>query len=965
MRRLIGMALIGWLASTAAALAQQGTSDLRGRVLDQQGAALPGVTILVRHEESGLFRESVSGADGTFFLSAMTPGTYEISAELANFKKYQRRGVRLEVGKTTSIDVQLEVGGVQEQVTISAEAPLVDVSSKEIGGNISAQELTDIPSFSRNFTGYLGLLPGVVVTVSTDSFGADDINVNGQADTNVNYTLDGSNNNDTANAGSGGAQARVPVESVQEFQLLTGQFDAEFGNASGAIVNAVSKQGTNQLRGSAFMFYQDDKMTSRNYFAKRDDLPKPKTRQHQWGGTLGGPIVRDKAHFFFSLERVLVDNGITINVPARPEFNRTDFEETRVWNTLVRGDHQITQNNTWGLRYLRDSSPQPKQWATTWTPSRAESETDTDWTLVGNLSSVLSPTMVNTVRVSGTREDVFFVNPAFTDNGGRQELLPPLLDYLNFDDQQSARANRRYDVAYAADETFAWFVPDMKGSHEFKFGVQYIFASLLFQNWGNQNGTFVFSHNLAFDPANPRTWPERFSIRVPGARNFYMKGHFVSGFAQDRWSMGNRLTVSAGVRYDLEIIPIEEVDNPQFSDPSKYPVDRNNLAPRIGFSYAMDKESRSALRGGFGLFFQRTPFTYFDEFINNGVYSDSFTVQFPANNPDPGPSAGRFPTDPYLTTFPNVNRALIDASFAQGVRQPNTGDVFFDNPDRHLPYARQYTLGYERQIGPSMSATVDFIRAEQRELYLRRNLNPGLRVSTGRTATIQRVDPNFVTNVWEVGNYGYVNYTALQLQLEKRLSAGWSLRGSYTYSRGRGNSDSGSNSIIETQLLDDLRLDAAEGPTSLDRPHILAVSGTYDVPKTKGLKVSGVLQARSFAPFSLTDTNFDLNRNGRTDDEWLPSGTYSGVGSDAITVTAEGGRRGARALNSVFLNMRFGYRIRMQDRRTLDAFVDVFNITDRVNFNQPSGDRRSANFLVLTSAAGPTRTVQLNLRYGF
>lgn len=960
-----GIALVVSLSFVGTAHAQQGTGELRGRVVDAQNAVLPGVAVVVRNQESGLYREAVSGADGSFFFSAMTPGLYEIGAELSGFKRYQRRDLRLEVGRTVSTDVQLEVGGVAESVTVTAESLLVDTTSKEIGGHVTERELTDVPSFSRNFTAYLGLLPGVVATVSTDSFGADDINVNGQAAENVNYTFDGSNNNDTANGGNGGAQARIPVESVQEFQLLTGQFDAEFGNASGAVVNAVSKSGTNRFRGSAFGFFQDQRLTARNYFARRENLPKPNTKQQQWGGTLGGPIVRNKAHFFFSLERVVFDSGITINVPPRPEFNRTDFEQTRVWNTLLRLDHQLSAAHTWGVRWLRDSSPQPRQLATTWTPSRTEAETDTDWTVVGTLSSVLGSTKVNTVRISGTREDVRFGNPQFFENGGHQETLLPLLDYLNFDDQQSARASRRYDVAYAADETFSWFVPNRAGSHEFKFGAQYIWASLLNQNWGNQNGTFVFSHNLPFNPADPRTYPERLTIRVPGPREFDMTGHFLSGFAQDKWKIGGRLSLSLGLRYDLEVIPLREANSPRFPDPDKYPVDRNNVSPRLGFSYAMDSNAHSALRGGFGLFFQRTPFTFFDEFLGNGVFSDSFTVNFPANNPDPGPSNGRFPTDPLLVNGPTVNRQLVNAQYQPGALQRNNGDVFFDNPDRRLPYSRQYTIGYQRQLARDLALTVDVIRSEQRELYMRRNLNPGLRVSTSRTGTIQRVDPNFVTNVWEIGNFGVVNYNALQVEIDKRFSRGFSLRTSYTFSHGRGNTSEGQNDIIITQLLDDLQLDQAEGPIGNDRPHVLAVSGTYDVRRAGGLKISGVLSARSFAPFTLTDTTFDLNRNGRTDEEWLPPGTYSGQGADAITVDAEGGPRGARALHLFRLDLRCGYRLRLPAGRTLDAFVDIFNATNRVNFNNPAGDRRSPNFLVLTSTTGPTRTAQLNVRYGF
>jgi hypothetical protein len=140
--------------------AQQGTGELRGRILDAQGAVLPGVSVLAKNEATGQFRETVSGADGSFFMSAMTPGLYEVSAELAGFKKYQRTGVRIEVGKTFAIDVPLQVGGIEEQVTVTADTPLVDTTSKQVGGTVTSQELNDIPSINRNFTTYLGTLPG-------------------------------------------------------------------------------------------------------------------------------------------------------------------------------------------------------------------------------------------------------------------------------------------------------------------------------------------------------------------------------------------------------------------------------------------------------------------------------------------------------------------------------------------------------------------------------------------------------------------------------------------------------------------------------------------------------------------------------------------------------------------------------------------------------------------------------------
>lgn len=980
MKRVTSLLAAMLLLFAAAGFAQQGTGDLRGQVQDPQGSALPGVTIVLRHQESGLFRESNSGGDGTFFFSAMTPGVYQVTAELAGFKKYEARDLRIEVGKTAQVSIPLELGGLAESITVSAESPLVDTTSKEIGGVVSAQEFVDTPLFNRNFAGYLGMLPGVVATVSLTTFGADSISVAGQNVRNVNYTMDGSNNNDTFNGGNGGAQARVPIEAVQEFQLLTGQFDAEYGLSSGGVVNSVSKQGTNQFRGSAFSFFQDDKFTARDYFAEKDGLALPPTKQQQFGGTLGGPILRDRAHFFASVERVILDGGVTMNIPSRPEFNRTDFETTRVWNTFVRGDHQLNASNTWGLRWLRETSPQPVQlnntnWAT---PARYEAETDVDWTLVGNLSSVIGATKVNTFRISAVSEDVFFGNPAFNTNGHDQKSLLPLLNYPSFSDQQSARASRRLDVAYGLDNTFSWFLPNKGGDHDLKFGVNYLYSSLRSEDYGNQNGTFTFNSDLPFDRNNPRTYPERFSIRVPGAVNNYMKGHFIGVFAQDKWKLNNRLTVSLGGRYDIEYVPTPNQENPLYAGggSDKYPIDKNNFSPRFGFSYAIDQHRRSVLRGGTGLFFQRTSYTFLTGFFSNGRNSDSFVVSFPTNQADSGPRNGLLPTDPRLVNGPVVSHAAIDATFPPGTRQRNTGAVRFDNPDRQVAWARQYSLGYERQLGNALSVSVDYIRSEQRNQYMLKELNPGVRDSTSAitNSTIRRLTPltgavsEFASNVTMPINVGWINYDSVQVSAEKRMSRGSRMRLSYAYSRGRGNTDDGQANTIASQFVDDLRLETEEGPTSADRPHIFSVNGSYEVPRTKGLLVSGVFQARSGTPFSLTNTAVDMDRNGLTGNEYLPAGTYSGAGEDAITLEYKGGRRGARGRNWMNLDMRAGYRFRLHDTKTLEASLDVINVTNRANFANPSGDIRfPATFLIVTDIVngGPTRTVQFNLRYAF
>jgi len=951
--------------------AQLGTGDLRGKVVDSSGAVLPGVTVIAKNEGSGQYRETISSTDGTFSMIALIPGNYELTATLSGFKKYQRGAVRVEVGKATSIEISLPVGGVEEQVTVTAESPIVDTSSKQIGGVVTSQELNDIPSINRNFTTYLGTLPGVTAFISTDSFGADSIRINGQGTQNVNYTLDGAGNNDTFNGGNGGAQARTPVEAVQEFQLLTSQFDAEFGASSGGVVNAVSKSGTNAFRGVAFYFNAGADMTAQNYFAARQNLEKAEAKQVQFGGNIGGPIIKDKLHFFANLERIDQNRGVTMNMPARPELNFSDFTHDNVWNWMARMDHQINGGNTWAVRYLRETSPQSNQFpgVTTWTRSRAEMETDTDYSIVGTLNSVIANTRVNSLKLSYTKEDVFFGNPGYFDIGD-QAALGPDLQFQTHRDGFSTRANRRMDPAYQFDESFAWFVPGKRGDHDLKFGASIVHTPLHIYDASTLNGTFGFSASDAdFNAANPRTYPDRLTVRVPAPSDYIVTGTYYGVFVQDKWKVNNHLTASLGVRWDAEILPIEEKDNPKFASPDDYPRDLNNFAPRVGLTWALDEAGSSVIRGGWGQFYQKTPFAFLTGVVSAGVYSDSFTVQFPANNVDAGPSNGRLPTDPFLVNGPVVNRALLNQMFPAGTLQKNTGTVNFDHPSRTVPYTRQASVGYERQFGTAMAASVDYIRNDLRDLYLRQDLNPGLRASTVRTATVTRPNPNFTSQVLEITNLGWANSNSLQFSLNKRYSRGYQYRVSYTLSNTFGNVASpGVIDTADTQVGSDLNLAAAEARTSQDRPHVLSMSGAAEIPKTGGLQLSGSFQYQSGSPITLTDSTIDSNRNGFFTDEVLPAGSYSGAASniDAITLENEGGFRGARGPNQMLLSLRGRYSFRLSGNRSLQAWVDVFNVTNRANFSNPSTDRRdAATFLILRAVVNPTRTAQLNFRFTF
>jgi hypothetical protein len=448
-----------------------------------------------------------------------------------------------------------------------------------------------------------------------------------------------------------------------------------------------------------------------------------------------------------------------------------------------------------------------------------------------------------------------------------------------------------------------------------------------------------------------------------------VKAQYLALFGQDKWKLTDRLTASLGLRYDLEVLPTPVFENAALGVSGGYPVDKNNIQPRVVFAYRLHDLGRSVVRGGYGLFYDKTHHDLgITGLFTAGEFSESFNVAFPANAADSGPRNGLFPTDPFLVNGPTVNRDLLNQLFPPGSRQKNTGTVNVNNPDRVLPYSHQFTIGYERQLAPNLSASADYVRAMARDLLMTRDLNPGLRAQPVPTSPLVREHRDlFTAAVFQLVNEGETNYDALQIGIEKRFSQNWSARAAYTLSYSRGNTATVGAPTSPFQLLDDLNLDLNEGPTSVDRRHNFVVSGTALVPRTHGLSVSWVARALSGLPFTLFDGNTDLDRNGNSG-EPLAADTYSGTGADAISVDFESKRNGAYGPGFFQLDLRAGYRIDLGQGRTLDAFGEIFNVTNRANFANPSGNIASAStFLVLSDLreGAIPRTAQIGIRLGF
>ncbi|MDQ3253321.1 MAG: TonB-dependent receptor, partial [Acidobacteriota bacterium] len=826
-----------------------------------------------------------------------------------------------------------------------------------------------------------------VPNISTESFGSDSVSVNGQDPRFNNFMLDGANNNDDVIGQRAGGQTRTALESVQEFQVLTNQFDAEFGRTTGGVINAITKSGTNEFHGSGFGFFQDSSLNSSNRFTVLNNLEEPDANFRQYGFTIGGPIKRDRAHFFFGLERTTIDEGIAIDIPARPEFNLSTVEQTRALNTTLRFDAQPGQNHQLAVRYLREKSPQFNQIITAFgrpiTAEAVREEADVDQTIVGSYTAILSAKLLNDMRLSFTREDVAFATPGF-NAGVSQSELPPTLVFASFVTGQNNVAQARINDSYRLADTVSY----TQGSHSVKFGFDYNYVSADNLNEGDLNGVFFFPTDRPFDRNDPRTYPERFQFRVGGPQQFLLINHNTSLFVQDNWKVNRKLTLNLGVRYDDETIS----------------NDNNNLSPRLGFAYDPAGDGKTAIRGGYGWFYQNTPFELITAARTAGPFSNSFLRLFPLNSADPGPRAGQLPTDPILANGPTVNRAVIDSIVGTGTLLSNPSPVL-DNLNRVMPSVRSTTIGIQREIFPNTALTVDYIHQQGVDQLLTINLNPGTRSSTSSTAAITRryatlgqvlqnssvqVDTSLFSNqpfeaaravsVTTRVNQGSTDYNALQVSVDKRFTRGFQFKGSYTLSKSTGTTSGNGVPTANFQSLDDLRLNLDEGPTDFDRRHNFVFSGLYQIPRTRGLIISTVIRGLSGTPYTIFDSRIDADQNGINFDP-LPAGSFTSsrsfVNGETLNFNFEnqGGRNGARALGFFSADLRLAYKYDFTERVRAGFTFEIFNLTNRTNYVDTSGDflgtvvngnriSGNSNFLVPLGASTP-RTYQLGFRVSF
>jgi len=984
--------LIVLLALAPPALAQGGRSEFNGTVVDSAKAVLPGVTVTAINQDTGLERSAVTGPEGKFTIPTLVPGTYTIKAELQGFQLTNLAGVVLNVGQELTVNLTMQVAGVAETVMVSGVSPLVEATSSRIGTNVTSAEIDGLPSANRSQFSLMQTIPGLVPVLQVGSFEGGQFSANGQATTNNLFLVDGQNDNDSRRGGSQGTQARVSLDSMAEYQVQTHTYAAEYGGSTGVVVNSVTKSGTNKLMGRVFEYYQSSSLQATNYFLEQAGDENPDSGSNVYGGSLGGPIVKNKLFFFGNYEGTRATTAANLSFPAAAAPLAVSYSTTTAFhgpNTFARFDYHANAANQISFRWTREAIITERDSIENDLAvlSAARHENDSgDQVFSGSWTSILNNRTTNEFKIGHVRENLLqgpsnlfdadwnFIGFAGVDpfDVGSQNTHP---DYIAGPRNTYAQDLIR-DVTI--DDTLSWLKSGWGGDHMFKVGAAYSRNGALPQGTAaNFTGLFTFPTDANFNAADPTTYPYRFGISM-GQYDFTQIDHRASGYIQDKWQVNGRLTLNVGVRYDWQ----ELTENT-----------KDAIGPRFGFAYDPMGTGKTVVRGGFGKVYQYQQLAVLQALMQREVLaptlaydttqvtSPAITGTFPVGpnanataclNPIQG-SAGVAVISPACRTFLLSQRSLVNAGNV--VNSTTTGPLV--DGDRRMAYTWAFSAGVKHELTPTMAASVDYVGNRGRDNTAAIDINEGpINPATGRVTRlgVDVFDPNhelvppeargatFVqfnqNQTKELGGALNSKFDSLELGLEKRMSSRWSGRVSYTLSH--------CHDVASIIVDSDPRLDY--GRCDRDNIHAFATSAYVDMGKGFG----GGIVFRAYSGYPINETvGTDVNGDGTNNDRpkqgvndlvTLPSGLpgtiLSAVDSRGIAV-----RNGIDGEKQVLLDGRMQY-IAHINRYQAGLFLELYNLLNTANFGNPTGARNSVNFMK-TIVAGQGRTAQLGIRVTF
>lgn len=914
-----------------AAAAQQPTGSLSGVVTDQSGAVIPGAIVTIKLLSTGQSRSVVTDASGSYRYAAVAPGQYEVRIERTGFKtKVTSEPLTINVGQNATLNGQLEVGGVVVVLNLIAYEPKIQLNDSNVDRVIESREIESLPLNGRNFLELALLTPGNTIAPNFDPTKTNTVVVSsaGQAGRGGSVTVDGADNNDDV---VGGSLINIPQDAVQEFQVATNRFSAQYGRTGSGLINVVTKGGTNLVSGSASFFARDKVLQGLPATFDRS-LEAPPFDRQQYAFTLGGPFIKDKFFGFGAVEYRDQDGATLVGIRDVPNrVIRRGFAESPLKDLLLttRFDIYATEKDKFGFNYSfqdADARGASKLDRAIGSASYLQELKNRFHSAIGSWSRVFSPTVVADVSLSFNN----FANTTDPIEAGRQLTFPSILDGTSFRVPQATDQNR---------VQLAGKVTALSGNHAVTFGgeVQRVTSSIDlgvfrdgriefvqdFANFDRNSDGVIDDNDLLFAVTLRSQFPER-----PLSLDNVDNTHFAF-FIQDDWRVRRNLMINAGLRYEADT-NVKNVSGYGAINPlvaSFYSGDRkadyNNFGPRVGFAWS-GFQDRFVVRGGYGIYYDRVVLQLIT--LERGLDGRALPVVVRAGNALTDPNGvpifldqdGRF-----LPFAPRFNDPFT------GFILPGAGASGINIIDNSLqnPMVQQSTIGFQWEFARDLVLKVDYLHNFGTHFIIGRDIGVVDNPVIGGPERVVNLESSVKTK-----------YDGLLMSVERRFADRFGFRASYTLSKAF-NYANDDQVPFSNGPVNPNNLEAEYGPAPNDQRHRFTFAGTLDLPY--GFKLSPILTLASGVPMDILlpggqtripelqrNAGGRLFRNAGELNSFITSRNAARGPADQLPL-APADARFNDTLSS--LDLRVSKTFKFTERVRLEPIMEVFNLFNTTN----------------------------------